>query len=64
MEQQNLGGTRHFEDIIYQQIISQFNYFTDGEMDITSKTRVENIIICFLYTPGVIALCISYIPMF
>jgi hypothetical protein len=62
MEQRNLGGTRHFDDSTYEQIIDGFNYFSDGEIEITSKTKVKEILVCFMHNSDVIALWISDIP--
>jgi hypothetical protein len=64
VEQQILRGTRYSSDYDYQYIIKNFNLFTDEEMKITSKTRVEEILICFMDNPDVIALWISDIPTF
>jgi hypothetical protein len=64
MEQQNLGGTRHLDDIIYKRIINQFNYYTDGEIEITQKTKMNEILVCFMHNSDVIALWISDIPVF
>jgi hypothetical protein len=64
MEQRNLGGMNHFDDKKYEQIIDVFNEFTDGEIEITSKTKVNEILICFKHNTDVIALWISNIPAF
>jgi hypothetical protein len=64
MEQRILGGTRHYDDKKYEQIIDVFNEFTDGEIEITSKTKVNEILVCFMYNAVVIALWMSYILMF
>jgi hypothetical protein len=61
---QQLGVGGHFDDFVYEQIIYSFNLFTNDELKIASKTRVENIISCFLHNTDVIALYISFIPTF
>jgi hypothetical protein len=56
--------TESFWWFFYKWIIDTFYLFTDDEMEITSKTRVDEILICYIYNPDVIDLCISNIPMF
>jgi hypothetical protein len=61
--EQQFGLADHFDDD-YHHIIYKFNLFTNDEWKITPKTRVEDIIICFLHKLDVIASWISFIPTF
>jgi hypothetical protein len=48
------GVGNYFEDLLYQQIIANFILFTNDELKIRPKTRVEEIFICFLHNPDAI----------
>jgi hypothetical protein len=64
MEQRLFGVGKHFDEVIYERMIKYFNDFTNGEIKITPKTKVNDILICFMHNVDVIALWISNIPQF
>jgi hypothetical protein len=57
------GGGNNLEDLYYQNIINNFNIFVNNTK-IVPKTRVRDIITCFLHNHDVIVLWLSNILTF
>jgi hypothetical protein len=47
IQRQKFAGGNYFDDLFHQLIIKNINQFTNGETEITPKTKVEDIINCF-----------------